>query len=337
MLLMRKSILTLLVGMLALSVVGFTNRRGKENLTEGGKSMDKKINLWIDTDIGTDIDDALAIAFALSRREFNIIGISVTDSLIDGRLKTLQALLQGMGRDDIPVYRGWEGPLLRGRKYAGQVGFTYKAEPKGKYKGKVGDNAPQAILEAIKKLNGDLVLLSLGKMTNIAVAYLSDPATFRKLKRYVAMAGCFNSPNVEYNVVRDPYAMEIMLESGMKPLFVGLDVTMRCGLGKEDREKISESIPVLGDLINQFLKNAGWAKEMIILHDPLACAVILRGDLVKTEDRHLVVDLNEGEKKGLISSEEGEENGIVCVDVNVEEFVEFFTNSLTSFTLSSTK
>lgn len=337
MLLMRKSILTLLVGMLALSVVGFTNPRGKENLTEGGKSMDKKINLWIDTDIGTDIDDALAIAFALSRREFNVIGISVTDSFIDGRLKTLQALLQGMGRDDIPVYRGWEGPLLKGRKDAGQATFTYKAEPKGKFKGKVGDNAPQAILEAIKKLNGDLVLLSIGKMTNIAVAYLSDPATFRKLKHYVAMAGCFDAPTVEYNVVRDPYATEIMLESGMKPLFVGLDVTMRCELGKEDREKISESIPVLGDLINQFLKHAEWAREMIILHDPLACAVILRGDLVKTEGRHLVVDLNEGEKKGLISSEEGEENGIVCVDVNAEEFVKFFTNSLTSFTLPSIK
>lgn len=285
----------------------------------------EKINLWIDTDIGTDIDDALAIAFAVSREEFNIVGISVVDSFSERRLKTLQALLKGIRRDDIPVFKGWEDPILK-KQDIELAKLNYEADSKEKYSGKVGDNAPLAILEAIRNLDGDLVLLTIGKMTNAAIAYLSEPKTFKKLKRFVAMAGCFNSPRVEYNVMRDPYSAEIILESGIKPLFVGLDVTLRCQLNKEELEKISKNIPVLSALINEFIKNVEWAKEKIVLHDPLACAVVLREDLVRKEERKVAVDLEKN--KGMMVSEDGEKNSEVCVDVKEEEFVKFFIESI---------
>lgn len=289
------------------------------------------VNLWIDTDIGSDIDDALAITFAASRKEFNVVGISVVDSFPERRLKTLQALLKGIGREDIPVYKGWGEPILKGRQDAGVVGLSYEANFEGNYRGKVGENAPLAILEAIRSLDGNLVLLTIGKMTNTAIAYLSDPKTFKKLKRFVAMAGCFGSSRIEYNVVRDPYSVEVILESDIKPLFVGLDVTMRCQMDKEGRERISRKIPILGTLINEFIENVEWARERIILHDPLACAVILREDLVKKEERKIVVDLEEN--KGMMISGEGEGNAEVCVDVKEREFIKFFVESLENFRL----
>lgn len=287
------------------------------------------INLWIDTDIGGDIDDALAISFALSRPEFNIVGISVVDDNIDKRLMTVQWLLKQFGRDDIPVYKGWAKPILwGGGPRRGDASLTYPREYQGEYKGGVHDNAPQGILEAIKKYNGDLVLLTIGAMTNAAVAYLSDPNTFKKLKKYIAMAGCFDKPFVEYNVIRDPYAVEVILESGVKPIFVGLDVTTRCPLDKEGQKRIKGKYPFLGELVEDFLGKAPWAEGTPILHDPLACAIILDESLVKKEPRKLAVELEGGHTRGMMCGANGEPNAEVCIDVDVERFISLFVESL---------
>lgn len=292
-------------------------------------SKAEKINLWIDTDIGGDIDDALAISFALSRPEFNVVGISVVDEQNERRLMTLQWLLKQFHRDDIPVYKGWGKPILwGGGARRGEAGLTYPREFSGEYKGGVHRNAPQGILEAIRKYDGNIVLLTIGAMTNAAIAYLSDPETFKKLKKYVAMAGCFNKPYVEYNVMRDPYAAEVILESGVKPIFVGLDVTMRCQLDKEGQKKIKAKHPFLGELVEDFLQNAGWAEGTPILHDPLACAIIIDESLVKKEARRLVVELEGEYTKGMMYGVEGEPNAEVCVGVDVEHFLSLFVESL---------
>lgn len=292
-------------------------------------SLAEKINLWIDTDIGSDIDDALAISFALSRPEFNIVGISVVDDHNEERLMTVQWLLKQFGRDDIPVYRGWGKPILwGGGPRRGDASLTYPREFKGEYKGGVFDNAPRGILEAIRKYDGNLVLLTIGAMTNAAVAYLSDPQTFKKLKKYVAMAGCFDKPQVEYNVVRDPYSAEVILESGIKPIFVGLDVTMRCPLDREGQSRIKARYPFLGELVEDFLRKAGWAGGTPILHDPLACAVVLDESLVRKEPRRLAVELEGGYTRGMMCGASGEPNAEVCVDVDVQRFLALFVDSL---------
>ncbi|MGB9798083.1 MAG: nucleoside hydrolase [bacterium] len=292
-------------------------------------TMAEKINLWIDTDIGSDIDDALAISFALSRQEFNIIGISVVDEPNEERIKILQWLLQKFQREDIPIYRGWGKPILwGGGPRRGDASITYPRQPQRAYKGEIRDNAPQGILEAIRKNDGNLVLLTIGAMTNAAVAYLSDPLTFKKLKKFVAMAGCFDKPVVEYNVMRDPYSAEVILESGIKPIFVGLDVTMRCALSRERQEKIKAKHPFLGELIEDFLKRAGWAGGTPILHDPLACAIVLDESLVKREERGLAVELEGGHTRGMMIGVGGEANAEVCVDVDVERFLNLFVETL---------
>ncbi|MBC7326847.1 nucleoside hydrolase [bacterium] len=289
----------------------------------------ERINLWIDTDIGSDIDDALAISFAISRPEFNVVGISVVDEPNEKRLMILQWLLKQLGRDDIPLYRGWGKPILwGGGEGRGDASITYPREFEGEYKGGVHDNAPQGILQAIKKYDGNLVLLTIGAMTNAAIAYLSDPQTFKRLKKYVAMAGCFNKPFVEYNVSRDPYAAEVLLESGIKPIFVGLDVTMRCPLHREGQKKIKAKYPFLGELVDEFLQRAGWAGGTPILHDPLACAIILDESLVKKEERNLVVELEGGHTRGMMCGGIGEPNAFVCVDVDADRFVSLFVESL---------
>jgi inosine-uridine nucleoside N-ribohydrolase len=292
-------------------------------------SQGEKINLWIDTDIGSDIDDALAISFAICRPEFNIVGISVVDDPNEKRVATLQWLLQKWGREDIPIYRGWGKPILwGGGPRRGDASLTYPREPEGEYKGEVRDNAPEGILSTIRKYDGNLVLLTIGAMSNAAVAYLSDPQTFKKLRKYVAMAGCFNKPQVEYNVIRDPYAGEVILESGIKPIFVGLDVTMRCPLSREGQAKIRAKHPFLGELVEDFLQKAGWAGGTPILHDPLACAVVLDESLVKKEARSLAVELEGGHTKGMMVGVGGEPNAEVCVDVDVERFLNLFVETL---------
>ena len=136
----------------------------------------------IDTDIGDDIDDALAVGLALSSPELKIVGITSAWGNTELRARLLDRLLSETGRSDIPVAVGIE-KHHKGEGAFSQARWAQRQPPREHPK------AVDFLLEQIRKQPGELTLISLGPMTNLGAAIDRDPQTFKQLKRIVMMAG----------------------------------------------------------------------------------------------------------------------------------------------------
>jgi inosine-uridine nucleoside N-ribohydrolase len=237
----------------------------------------------LDTDIGDDIDDALALALALQSPELQVQAI--TTVLQDGnrRADLVWRILEMYGRTDIPVGVGAEDPLIaKGR--AGVVRQTealaadYHIPPAKQHIGL------ELLIDTCLRSTGKITILAYGPATNIALALRAEPRIKDKIERIVLMNGVFFRAGLEYNTKMDPEASAIVYSSGVPVTTVGLDVTMRCQLSAEQLQRVADSplapVQFLFKLI-QLWQN-GNPRQLPILHDPLAVAVAVKPDLIGT-------------------------------------------------------
>jgi inosine-uridine nucleoside N-ribohydrolase len=136
----------------------------------------------IDTDIGDDVDDAFAVALALSSPELQILGISTTFGDTETRAKLLDRFLGEVGRQDIPVAVGiptHTSNLLTQRRYAEGGHFAKASRPR----------AVDFILEQIRLYPDQITLVAIGPLINVGALVDKNAETFRKLRRVVLMGG----------------------------------------------------------------------------------------------------------------------------------------------------
>ena len=237
----------------------------------------------LDTDIGDDIDDALALSLALQSPELKILAI--TTVLNDGprRADLVWRILELYGRTDIPVGAGAEEPLLA-RPRTGVVRQTEALAPAFHMPPARRHNGLELLIDTCLRSSEKVTLVAYGPATNIGIALRAEPRLRGKVERIVLMNGVFFQPGLEYNTKMDPEASAIVYSSGLPVTTVGLDVTMQCRLSAEQMERISgsklESVRFLYQLIK--LWQNGKQDQRPILHDPLAVAVTVRPDLVST-------------------------------------------------------
>ena len=183
----------------------------------------------IDTDLGDDLDDAFALALALSSPELRLDGI--TTSLGDTGLRARMArrLLRLVGRTDIPVSAG---PATRPYTRFTQSAWA-SAEPSGP--------VPPAVDVTLDRLHatppGRITLVALAPLTTVGAMIDRDPAAFRRLAQVVVMGGSIRrgygrragtnsaSPSIEYNVRCDPAGLRRLLASGVPVVLMPLDAT----------------------------------------------------------------------------------------------------------------
>ena len=139
-------------------------------LTTGLLSGQTRTKVLLDTDIGTDIDDAWALAFVALSPELETVAVTITDADTPARAKVACKLLQRAGRTDIPVAVGRQTPTPKGR-FDHQ--FTW-AEDFNAYR-PIAEPAAQTIVRMAKKYRGELVLLAVGPLQNIADALRLEP------------------------------------------------------------------------------------------------------------------------------------------------------------------
>ena len=179
------------------------------------------IEIIIDTDIGDDIDDSFALAWALANPRFDVVAVTSAWGDTTLRDRMIRRILSTMGRDGVPIGHGLE---TRNRTV-----FTQRrwAEA-GALPAPVPTDAAALIAEKIRRSPGDIVLVALAPLTNIGALIDRDPATFRKLKAVVVMSGSigrgYNSgngavpgspPSAEYNAAMDPASLRKLLGSGV--------------------------------------------------------------------------------------------------------------------------
>lgn len=277
-----------------------------------------KTKILIDTDIGGDVDDALALALALNSPELEIIGITNVYLANEWRANVTRNILRVYNREDIPVSTGAEKPLIG---WWDESRIPNSSRDFGQIGGKPLPCACDFIIQMAEQ-EDNLTILAIGPLTNVGLAIAKAPHILSKIN-IVMMGGQINKAHPEWNIVCDPEAARIVFESGVPIRMAGLDVTNRCQFTRDEVDEIKSTgnprTDMLGEMMELFIKNFGY---LPILHDPLALAALLWEDLLTFEDKHILVETGGQYTRGLTIDCDWGEGVLVkaATDVNVEEF-----------------
>ncbi len=254
----------------------------------------------LDTDIGTDVDDCLALAFILGSPEFQLEGITCVYGDVGLRARMTRKLLDLRGRNDVPVYLGTSEPLLGLQPvYWGGHEGRGLVEPTGDLDGIETESAVDYIVRTVLAHPDEIHLIAIGPLTNIALAFTRDPRVARSLGGLTIMGGALRGPQnlhlryVEHNILCDPEAAHVVLSAEIPKTLVPLDVTLRLRLTSEHLTQIeAANTPFHAATADQLARYPRFAQQgYTVPHDALAAAVVLRPDLVTLETVHIDVEL----------------------------------------------
>ncbi|MBR0437414.1 MAG: nucleoside hydrolase [Clostridia bacterium] len=274
--------------------------------------------ILIDTDIGGDVDDALALAMALNTPEIEIVGITNVYLANAWRAGVTKELLRVYGREQIPVCAGAEKPLIG---WWDENRIPNSSPDYGEYRGEKLPHAADFIIRKAEETD-DLVLLAIGPLTNVGLALAKAPHIAKRLRIFM-MGGQLNKAHPEWNIVCDPEAARIVFESGADVTMVGLDVTNRCRFTRDEVDEIKNAgnprAERLGLMMEQFIRNFGY---LPILHDPLALAALIWPDLLKLERKRILIETRGELTRGLtIDCDWGQgQEAWAATDVDVQGF-----------------
>ncbi len=254
-----------------------------------------------DTDIGSDIDDAIALAYLLAQPQCELLGVTTMSGEVVERAKMASALCKVAGKD-IPIYPGVEPPLLTAQRQpkapqaAALVNWPHESSfPQGE--------AIQFMRKTIRSYPGEVTLLATGPLTNIGLLFASDPEIPTLLKALVMMCGIFTNslPRVgplEWNAICDPYATGIVYRAPAKiHRSIGLDVTCQVTMpAPQVREKFQTRLlrPVL-DFAEVWFKE----HDIITFHDPLAATTLFDDQICSFEKGTVSVELTSEKVLGM--------------------------------------
>jgi purine nucleosidase len=242
----------------------------------------------IDTDIGDDIDDALALALALRSPEIELKGVTTVFGDTQKRAHLAAHILRVFRREDISVAAGQQMPLLLRHRPSGvpqaAILDTCVTTPElSPY------SSPELIIQTAMAHQGHLTLLCLGPLTNVAIALTIEPHLFTAIRSIVMIGGTSSFPLPEWNVRSDAMAAQIVLAAGVPVTLLGWNVTKRCQLRESDIERLRyESSPqtrLLSQLIAVWQRHRPrWHPRQPYLHDPLAIAALCAPELFQFEE-----------------------------------------------------
>lgn len=234
----------------------------------------------IDTDIGTDVDDLLALVFIAKAPELCLEGITTVhgDTLL--RAKIARIACQRIGIPELPIAPG-TSETLSGHQisWAGHEGDGISGLDRAPVDR--NDSAQQFLLDQSEKYSGELEILAIGPLTNLAKAVICCPDFKSHVKRLYLMGGAYWLDYSEHNIETDVLAAKIVFESGMLITAIGLDVTLRVWLTEREVEQLRHLPNGLGPLLEGQIRR--WWKYLgrnqNNPHDPLAALAMVRPDL----------------------------------------------------------
>jgi purine nucleosidase len=290
--------------------------------------MVKKVIL--DTDIGSDIDDAICLAYLLSQPECDLLGITTVSGEVRERAKLASALCQTAGRN-VPIFPGVEKPLLIAQR-----------QPRAPQAAALGDwkhesNFPQGeainfLRRTIRENPGEVTLLAIGPMTNVGLLFALDPEIPSLLKELVMMVGAFGNrladmPPAEWNALCDPHAIAMIYNTPVAVhRSVGLDVTLQVNMDADEvRERFKKGLlrPVL-DFAEVWFKE----RSVITFHDPLAATTLFDDGICQFQKGTVEVELTSPRILGRTYWQPGNGPHEVAMTVDAERFFDHYFSVL---------
>jgi inosine-uridine nucleoside N-ribohydrolase len=259
----------------------------------------------LDTDPG--IDDALALFFTLASPDTKLEAITTVSGNVHVDLTTRNALslLEVAGRTDIPVARGSDRPLVRHPVIADLVhgnnglGNVMLPEPQLQ---PVTQHAVDLIVEKIMAAPGEITLVPIGPLTNIALALRLEPRIAQHVREVVIMGGALRvpgnvTPAAEFNIYADPHAAHIVLHAGWPIRLVPLDATMQVPLRHSQVDELARNGSPVTHLIKQMVDfylddfAVKVSTDAFHMHDPLCLAAALQPDLISWTPVYVDIEL----------------------------------------------
>jgi purine nucleosidase len=257
--------------------------------------------ILLDTDIGSDIDDAICLAYLLAQPQCELLGITTVSGEPVARAMMASAQCKLAGQE-IPIYPGAAEPLLVTQKQpqapqaAALSNWPHETDfPQGE--------AVDFLRRTIRAHPGEITLLTIGPLTNIALLFHTDPEIPRLLKGLVLMCGVFTehlpnrSTHLEWNALLDPHATAMVYRA---PVAIhrsfGLDVTTQVVMGADEvRRRFQTRLlrPVLDFAEVWFQK-----RPEITFHDPLAAVSLFDPQVCGLERGVVTVELQNPERLG---------------------------------------
>lgn len=305
----------------------------------------EKRRIIIDCDTGT--DDAIAIVAALYLSEAKVEAITTVTGNVSVEYTSENSLnlVRYLGFDT-PVAVGAWGPLKSHTEmcYAeethGKAGLGDVIIPKSEDKF-TEKTAVEMIYKKAVEAKGELEIVAIGPLTNIAITMLLHPEIKKLIKHIWIMGGSIYggniTPTAEFNMWCDPEAARMVLKSKIPCTLVGLDVTEKAVLDKSDIEKIRALGTKAGDLISDILefmdRRHAEGGEDLVMHDALAVAAAFCPECLTYKAFYMDVECEGtytyGHTEMDIWEESGQEpNAQVAVGIDLEKFKEWFHNAL---------
>lgn len=290
-------------------------------------------------DVDTGVDDAVALALAVGLG-VNLIGVTTVAGNVPIETATRNTIdvLSYLDAHAVPVHRGASRPLVASYHAAthvhGENGLGGAELPR-ESRSEAALAGPAAIVRAAEDHAGALTVVTLGPLTNLAIALNVRPEIKGQIARLVVMGGAFFHPgnvtaHAEFNVYADPDAADQVFNAGFADItLVGLDVTHRTVLTQEVWERIGRDATGSAGLIRQILARTFTERGMdgFFLHDPLALAVAMFPTLVDGETHQVAVELA-GAERGKTTPSVATAGPQVATSVDTERFDAVLTATL---------
>ena len=302
-----------------------------------------------DTDPG--IDDACAILLALASPEVSVEGLSVVHGNCSLEQATTNALsvLELANAAHIPVAKGCELPLVQPSLLApethGDTGLGYAKLP-SHHTGPVAQHAIDFLIEKILASPGEITLLAIGPLTNVALAIRQEPRIVRALKEVIIMGGALRYEGnttalAEFNTYIDPHAAHIVYHAGISTTLVPLDVTYQCVLTQADVRRLQEvDSPItkfVADATRFYMEFHDEFQKIdgCVINDPLALALAFAPELCTYRELPVDVDISGGICMGKTAADfynygKKPANMRVALGVRARDFIDLFVERIQS-------
>src|SRR5229473_6317583 len=296
---LRASAVTLAAGALPASLLPSS----KTFATYSSTTPSKPQRIILDTDPG--VDDAIAIFLALRSPELHVEAITPVCGNVPLSLTLPNALrlVEIAGRTDIPVAAGAATPLVRRlvtAKYAhGNNGLGGVEFPEPKIK-PVSETATELIRRIVRANPGEISIVAIGPLTNVATVLKSDPTIAPLIKSIVIMGGSLSGGNItpaaEFNFYVDPEAARIVFDSGVPLTMVGLDVTRKVIIREEQVHALEAAQNPVSQAAAKIMRATFGRiaktndETVVAMHDPLTIASLIDPSLVTLRDYYVQIE-----------------------------------------------
>ena len=310
-------------------------------------------------------DDAMALLFVLNCPELQILGITTVagNKSLNVAVADSLKVLELTGRSEIPVFRGAAGPLMHEgtewdrKRHGGWYANDPAPAPPGGFAAKKAEStsAVDFLVNTVIQNPGQVTILAIGPLTNIAMAMRMEATFASKVKQLVIMGGAIASlpdgggnhtPNAEFNFYVDPEAAQIVLRSGIPIVLSPLNVSRKARFTREWYDRIVAADTPTTRMIKErmgpgFDKNP---ERVGLMYDQIAAVTLVDPTLMKTVELYVDVDANHAANYGVSVGApqpwpggEGARKMTVQVDLDFDRFMTLYVERVTKSSPSAPK